>query len=261
MDWSKEYATEIWTRVQSKADVLDSGCWVWTASCDDRGYPQIGGTFEGHRWASKVHLVAWRHLKGEIPKKGRLIRTCMEHRCVNPEHHRLGSTKDQTKGALAGQVKPTRQTDTERFMSFVVKSQDAKGCWLWDGARSGAGSYGFFWLDKELIGAHRASHILFKGPIPDGQVVMHSCDDRQCVNPEHLSAGSHRDNSLDMVAKGRSMRGDKNSKTVLTDEVIREIRAANTGRHGDATRLANKYNLSLSAMSAILSGRTWKHLV
>lgn len=95
----------------------------------------------------------------------------------------------------------------DRFMSHVTKD-DGTGCWLWNGSRNWAG-YGLFLVGSRTTGrrhngAHRVSHELFNGPIPEGMDVCHRCDNPPCVNPAHLFVGTRRDNVLDMVTKGRA---------------------------------------------------------
>ena len=80
---------------------------------------------------------------------------------------------------------------------FVVNKRT--GCWVWTGGVSASG-YGVYWLDGKTQSAHRVAHG------GDSQVVMHTCDNKLCVNPDHLRGGTYRDNSADMVAKGRSWR-------------------------------------------------------
>ncbi|UOF77959.1 endonuclease [Caudoviricetes sp.] len=86
---------------------------------------------------------------------------------------------------------------------FWAKVQVTDTCWLWLASTRGAG-YGQFWTGERLEDAHRYSYRMHKGAIPQGQVVMHSCDNRLCVNPDHLSLGTQKDNLLDMYAKGRN---------------------------------------------------------
>lgn len=88
----------------------------------------------------------------------------------------------------------------KRLLSKVVKTDS---CWLWDGALNskGYGSMGF--LKKGWL-AHRLSYTAFKGPIPDGLLVCHSCDVPSCVNPDHLWLGTTRDNQRDSESKGRA---------------------------------------------------------
>lgn len=100
----------------------------------------------------------------------------------------------------------------QRFMKFVKLCES--GCWEWQGAK-GRGGYGKFqWDGTTTMQAHRAGYQLLDGSIPDGLHLLHSCDNRVCVNPKHLTPGKAIDNIRDMDAKGR--RGTK-SKLTLGD--------------------------------------------
>lgn len=100
---------------------------------------------------------------------------------------------------------------TDRFWMQVGRKQ-TNGCILWAGTMNSDG-YGVISNNGENVRAHRLSYELCVGPIPDGLHVLHHCDNRPCINPVHLFAGSDLDNMLDMARKGRSMKGRKHSKT------------------------------------------------
>lgn len=95
----------------------------------------------------------------------------------------------------------------ERF-KFLTVIDPATGCWNWTG-RPGHNGYAQASFRGKRIRINRLMYMVAKGPIPDGQVVMHSCDNRQCVNPEHLSVGAQRDNLLDCLNKGRNFHSNK----------------------------------------------------
>ena len=95
----------------------------------------------------------------------------------------------------------------DRFESKFVPEPNS-GCWLWVAAVDKDG-YGQFWSDGNTRHAHRTSYRLYVGEIPESLCVLHRCDVSACVNPAHLFLGTHADNIVDKVAKGRQARGDE----------------------------------------------------
>lgn len=87
----------------------------------------------------------------------------------------------------------------QRFLSYVVDRES--GCREWTAGTSEG--YGTFTIDGRTYRAHRVAYRYFVGEIPEGLMILHSCDNRLCVNPDHLSAGTALDNTRDMIAKGR----------------------------------------------------------
>ena len=225
-----------------------TGCMIWTRGVQ-HGFPILQGP--GGR---KVygHRAAWEHFNGPIPTGRQVSHTCGNKLCVNPKHLCIGDLACNVRDAEMVSTLDHLASDQQRFLEKVDKNT-ANGCWLWTGADQAAGSYGLFWLHDKLIGAHRASHILFKGPIPAGYVVMHTCDDRRCVNPAHLVAGTPSDNMQDMVRKGRATK----ARATIDRAIAAKIKGEYFPRHGEMTRLADKYMTSVQVVNSIISGRTW----
>lgn len=144
-----------------------------------------------------------------------------------------------------------------RFWDKVKKTET---CWLWN-ATVGTNGYPQFYLNGRHRAAHRISWEMSNGSIPEGMCVCHTCDITHCVRPDHLFLGSNQENILDRVRKGRSYRpgSDLISGRKLTDsqalELIQKRKAGAT-----LSSLANEYGLNCPAVSAIINGKSWKHL-
>lgn len=141
-----------------------------------------------------------------------------------------------------------------RFSKFVP-SASADECWEWQSVRNRRG-YGKFWFYGRTDLAHRVSYELFRGPIPEGQVVRHACDNPPCVNPAHLSAGTLKDNARDALDRGRYPRGETQGRAKLTTEQVddarRSVRAGETQRS-----VAARLGVAPSTIWWIVSGRRW----
>lgn len=137
-----------------------------------------------------------------------------------------------------------------RFMSKANVS-DETGCWIWEGGKSGGNGYGLVYLrgDQPLY-AHRVSHRMFNGRIPAGLHVLHTCDCKSCVNPEHLYAGTHADNMRDAVDRGRHV-GRK-----LTASKARAI-VARSDAGCTNNDLAVEFGVSVHSIARILRGENW----
>lgn len=144
-----------------------------------------------------------------------------------------------------------------RFLAKVeTHGMDAERCWFWKGAGKGNG-YGHFSISTgRTEHAHRASHVLFIGPIPKGKEVCHVCDNRACVNPDHLFLGTRAENMADMVAKGRGAGGSrKNLKESTVQEIRRRIHAGVPKR-----RIAESLNVNYGTVTAIARGDSYDRI-
>lgn len=128
------------------------------------------------------------------------------------------------------------------------------GCWLWIACISDG--YGRIQVDGKGFLAHRISYELFKGPIPEGIYVCHTCDVGSCVRPDHLFLGTSIDNNTDRDNKGRQSKGERHWKSKLTEAKVLEIRAAS----GPYREIAADYDITQSHVSAIKTRKAWAHL-
>lgn len=165
---------------------------------------------------------------------------------------------------------PRKGSVEERFFSRFIRDEET-GCWNWIGTRNAKG-YGT--ISGEVSGvryvqagrhmlAHRVSWLIHNGAIPigdgaHGTVVMHSCDNPACVNPQHLLLGSQSDNVKDMIAKGRKVSGTPTgvkhwNASIKDPEAIALIRS--TERNTKA--LAEKFGVHVCTIKRIRSGKNY----
>lgn len=135
-----------------------------------------------------------------------------------------------------------------RFMAKVEVTYGG-GCWLWHGAKA-SGGYGSFWYKGKNVPAHKYAYQAFKGRVPKGLYVCHSCDVPNCVKPAHLWPGTPADNTHDGVRKGRIGKG-------LSIAVAFEIRRLRI-RGKSQKKLAQMFGVHPSNISLICSGKIWR---
>ena len=146
----------------------------------------------------------------------------------------------------------------DRFLDKVDKDTTT-GCWEWTGCTA-SGGYGTIrrkvgHKEWKMVKAHRVSYELYKGSIGEFYV-CHNCDNPKCVNPEHLFLGTAKDNTQDMMSKGRHKYGyRRNSKHKwLSQEIANSIRK----EKGTMKQIAEKFGTSAQQVRSIKNNQIWK---
>ena len=241
----------------------ERSCWPWGAST----FPDGSGAckYHGEQW--HAHRLAYMLAHGGIPKGLVVSHTCGNPLCINPSHLFLETRLDNA----ASMKKALRDRFWER-----VDQGAPDACWLWTGTVHHSGR-GIIWVSdgRRAQIASRVAWELTNGPIPEGMLVCHHCDNPLCVNPAHLFLGTSADNSADMVRKGRQAIGDRSGPRLyperrrrgeshpdakLTEEDVRTIRQWYANGGVLQREIGDRYGISQANVSAILLRKTWEHI-
>jgi hypothetical protein len=142
-----------------------------------------------------------------------------------------------------------------RWHGWTVTSA---GCWEFGGPRN-SGGYGKLRFAGKHPAAHRLAYEAWVGSIPNGLVVRHRCDNRPCVNPQHLELGTVADNNRDRAERGRSSRGSKSPNAKLTEDEVTEMRALYTTGGWTYRTLGARYGVSDVMVGNIVRQESWRH--
>lgn len=129
------------------------------------------------------------------------------------------------------------------------------GCLLWLGGKHSEGYGKVAWKGGQRY-AHHLFFELFNGPIPPGLFVLHRCDNRRCVHPDHLFLGTHQDNMADAGRKKRLAHGSSHWFSKLSEEDVMTIRGLKG--HNSAQKIADFFGVARGTIQHILAGRTRK---
>ena len=143
--------------------------------------------------------------------------------------------------------------DLEEIFWLLV-DKPPNDCWEWLGDTYGSG-YGR-WRSE---GAHRTAYKMSAGPIPDGMLVLHSCDNRLCVRPDHLSLGTHSDNMTQALKRGRAKMPYNYNQTLCGSDVLL-VRALYETGNWTMEQIGDLCGVTHSAISLIVRYKTWKNL-
>lgn len=161
--------------------------------------------------------------------------------------------------------KTNQHHNKDIFQRFIEKiCFGFSDCWYWFGSQD-TGGYGVI-RDKNLNStkAHRLSWNLFYGEIPDKMMVLHKCDVRNCVNPDHLFLGTQNDNMKDMAKKKRGVNvpriGERNPMHKLNSESVKSIRIEYSHGKISYKNLGKKYNVSPMTICRVVNYKLWSHI-
>jgi hypothetical protein len=149
------------------------------------------------------------------------------------------------------------QNREAHFWRNVDKTSSPIGCWLYTGTISFEG-YGYVNISsgvkRQQWQAHRFAWTLLKGPIPEGQCVLHTCDVRHCVNPEHLYLGDRKDNARDKIIRRRD------TGATLSYEQVQEVRRLLAEGKLFGYQIAEQMGVSPAVITGIRTGRTFRYV-
>ncbi len=153
--------------------------------------------------------------------------------------------------------------DVERFWSKVAFTANPDKCWEWTASLNSVG-YGQMWFGGSRgrkLKAHRVAYELTYGEISSGMFVCHRCDNRKCVNPTHLFLGTPKDNTTDMIQKGRQIRtyGESHFHK-LTEDQVRSIRERYAAGGIYMKELALEMGVGDTAIFDVIHRTSWKHV-
>lgn len=151
----------------------------------------------------------------------------------------------------------------KQFFSRIKKGAPEE-CWEWQGGfhESGYGLFSFSVRPSKpvYIRAHRIAYYLTHGNLPKDEVLCHTCDNRKCVNPAHLFAGTRADNAHDMVSKNRQAIGEKVYMAKLTPQEVRWARFLYFVEGIGYKKLAPMFGVAESTMYFVVTNKFWRHV-
>lgn len=153
-----------------------------------------------------------------------------------------------------------KQEDIDRFWSKVNK--DDSDCWNWNAYYDKDG-YGQIKINGKNMGAHRvAFEIYHNQKIKEGMFILHSCDNRKCVNPAHLREGTQQENINDKVERGRcrngNLKGEAHGSSKLTQQQVNEIRERYAVGNISQKELGEEYGVKQTTICDIIRFKLWK---
>lgn len=190
-------------------------------------------------------------------------KTCYVSGCDRP-HYAKGFCKRDYNRVRRGKDPTVDPYDPQlRYELHVDRSDGPNACHPWTGMTDEHG-YGRFWHEGRGVLAHRWGYQMRTGEtLTRDQHVRHTCDNPPCQNPRHWLIGTHAENVADMVERQRHRRGVRHYAAKLTEQDVRDIRAAWAARvgRGLGRQLAAKYGVTPMVISNLVNGKTWRSVV
>ncbi len=191
------------------------------------------------------------------PNTTKICQVCGASFYVRPSHISKGKGKFCSKACQRN----WHHAPLEERFKRCIGPKNENGCILWNAGGTAAG-YGTLHSDdcKKTIYAHRYAWERINGPIPEGLDILHSCDNPGCINPDHLTPGTHAQNMADSVSRDRHARGERNGHAKLSDKEILEIRTLYAEGKLFQKEIAAKFGIDQGHVSHIVNGQAWKHI-
>lgn len=228
-------------------------CVGWNAKIDKYDNAQFSYTArDGAKKSINAARWAWVEFRGEIPPHHKVSNLCGLKSCQNLDHWHLKPSN-------------TDKTLWEQYeLKFTKGGPDE--CWPWQDKSRDKDDYGIFsYRDKEgkknvTVRAARWGWEQLNGPLKDGEVVCHTCDNPPCQNPAHWFSGTVKVNNNDKMAKGRHRvhSGETHGNAKMTWAQVREIRRLYATGDWTHQALADRYGVARRTISHIISGNRWK---
>lgn len=175
--------------------------------------------------------------------------------CDKQAHARQLCHMHYARELRAGALIPKAKESPQQYILNRIVVQPTS-CWEW--VKCKYLGYGRLVLNKKHWAAHVYSYVAFVGPVPVGLQINHKCHNRACVNPNHLYAGTQKENVRDMDDSFRrnQARGARAGNSKITDDVAKSIFNAS----GFGKDIAQQYGISQSLVYAIKNKKVWRHI-
>lgn len=143
-----------------------------------------------------------------------------------------------------------------KHIEFVITDS---GCFECTSHVLDIGGYPEIWFNRKKYKMNRFIYQECFGEIPNSLVVRHKCDNRKCINPEHLELGTTKDNIDDMVSRDRQAKGEKNAFSVLKEYEVKQIKYMLSRKYSCA-EISRMYGVTRTCISSIKLNKTWRHV-